>query len=296
MLIEIEAILIFGAISGASLALLALGFTLIYGVAEVVNFGHGSLFMFGAYLFFFFGPGGFLQLDLLWASILAIVIVAAISVIFYRLTIHPIIGDVIAGLVVTIAAALVFERLILLIFGPMKQYIPTFVPGFTVIAGVKVTYSQLLSFGISLLLFLSLWIFIRTVKIGKAMRAVAQDREVAMLMGINTNRVYMITMAISGALAATAGILITGSTTGEAAAYMWLRPLVVSFAVVVLGGLGSIKGTLVGAFIISYAETIFVSLDPSFSYLRSVVGLTIMVIILLVRPKGLFGKRIELEE
>ena len=107
-MIDIVSVLILGAISGASLALLALGFTLIYGVAEVVNFGHGSLFMFAAYLFFAFGPGGLFQLDLLLASILAIICVAIISVIFYRLTIHPVLGDPIAGLVTTVAAALIF--------------------------------------------------------------------------------------------------------------------------------------------------------------------------------------------
>ena len=128
------------------------------------------------------------------------------------------------------------------------------------------------------------------------MRAVAQDREMGMLMGINTPRLHMLTMGISALIAALAGILITASTTAMAYPQMWSQPLYMSFAIVILGGLGSIKGTLLGAFIVGFTENIFVFLIPGGSFLQGAVALAIMVLVILFRPKGLFGKRIELEE
>ena len=127
------------------------------------------------------------------------------------------------------------------------------------------------------------------------MRALAQDREVAMLMGINTERIYMLTMGISSLLAGLAGILILGSNMEAAHPYIWQRPLVLSFAIVILGGLGSIKGSLLGAFIIGYTENAVITFVPQGGMITSAAYLVIMVVVLLLRPKGLFGKRIEFE-
>lgn len=297
----IEAIIIFGAIAGGMLALLALGFTLIYGVTDVVNMAHGALFMLGAYTFwaltgFARMPFEPIQLDLRLALILAVIFVGIAGSIIYRLTIHPVIDDMVASLVVTVGVALIVQQLIIDRFGSYRWPIASFTSGFATILGVKVTYSRLLAFVVSLALFAGLWIFITKTKIGTAMRAVSQDREVAMLMGINTERLCMLTMAISSSLAGIAGILITASTTGMAFPQMWMEPLYMSFAIVILGGLGSIKGTLVGAFIVGYAGETFARLAPEVGFLRGGVALAVMVLVLLLRPKGLFGKRIELEE
>ncbi len=127
------------------------------------------------------------------------------------------------------------------------------------------------------------------------MRAAAQDREAAMLMGVNTMKLYMLTMAISASLAAIAGVLITASTTRVAYQLMWFHPLALSFAIVILGGLGSIKGTFIGAFIVGYAEISVSYAVPTGDYLRGAVALAVMVLVLIFRPKGLFGKRVELE-
>lgn len=297
----IEEIIILGAISGGMLALLALGFTLIYGVAEIVNMAHGALFMLGAYtLWALTGsarmPFEPIQLDLRLAFILAVIFVGVLGSIIYRLAIHPIIDDVVAALVVTVGVALIVQQLIIDRFGSYRWPVASFTSGFVTILGVKATYSRLLAFLVSLALFAGLWIFIKKTRIGNAMRAIAQDREVAMLMGINTERLCILTMAISSSLAAIAGILITGSTGGMAFPQMWMEPLYMSFAIVILGGLGSIKGTLVGAFIVAYAGETFVHLAPEIGFLRGAVALAVMVIVLILRPKGLFGKRIELEE
>jgi branched-chain amino acid transport system permease protein len=292
----IEQILIYGAISGAVYALLAVGFTLIFGVAGIVNLAHGSFFMLGAYIFAVLVPISLSQLGLLPALILSTISVAVISIIFYKLTIRPVIDQEIAVMVVTVSVALIFQQLILQIFSAANLPVPSFFEGSVPILGVTVTYTRVSALVVSLVLFASLWIFITKSKIGAAMRAVSQDREAAMLMGINTERLYMLTMAISASLAALAGIFIAASTTGVASSWMWLQPLAMSFAIVILGGMGSIKGTLIGGFIVGYAEQAVAIAVPEGGAIVPVIPFAIMVLVLLLRPKGLFGKRIEIEE
>ena len=279
-----------GAILGGLYALLALGFTLIYGVSGVVNLAHGAFFMLGAFMFYAFGP-----LGLIPSLILAVIFVSVVGSIAYRLTIHPIVGDDVAVMVVTISLALIIQQLMLLVFG-FSVPIRPFVTGLAIIGGVRIRYETLLAFAVSLGLFFGLWIFVTKSKIGKTMRAVSQDCEAAMLMGINTERLYTLTMAISTAFATLAGIFIASALLGgQATPHMWLHPLFTSFAVVILGGLGSIKGTLIGSFIIAYAENSVANLAPQGGQIVSAVPIVLMVLIILVRPKGLFGKHIEME-
>jgi branched-chain amino acid transport system permease protein len=283
-------------------ALLALGFTLIYGVSGVVNLAHGSFYMLGAYMFYVFGtfapklpPILSLILSVVFL-ILSVVFVGFVSSIIYRLTIHPVLGDDVGVMVVTVCLALIFQQLMLLVFGPPNVPVSPLVKGSVPIWGLTVTYARILAFSVSLVLFAGLWVFIGKSKIGKAMRALSQDREVAMLMGINTERLYMLAMAISSMLAGLAGIFISGSTTGVAGAWIWMYPLALSFSIVILGGLGSIKGSLIGGFIIGYAEQTVAILAPEGGQIVSIVPFTVMVLVLLLRPKGLFGKRIEMED
>jgi branched-chain amino acid transport system permease protein len=294
----IEDILINGAMTSGTLALLALGFTLIYGVADVVNMSHGALYMLGAYLFFVFTT--IFPIDLLLAFVLAVVLTGIIGATIYRLAIHPVVDDLLASLVITVGVTIIIQELTIISFGSYRRPVPSFAQGFLTLAGVKVPNATFLAFVVSLILFGGLWTFLAKVKIGKAMRAVAQDHEVAMLMGINTERLYMLTMGISATLAALAGVLITASTTRLAYPHMWDTPLYLSFSIVILGGLGSVKGTLVGALIVGYAEEIFVTLSslylPGGGFLKGVVAMAIMMTVLILRPKGLFGKRIEMEE
>jgi branched-chain amino acid transport system permease protein len=302
----IEEILVYGAISGGMYALLALGFTLIYGVSGVVNLAHGSFFMVGTYLFYVFSVGGFFSLipltllDPTWgpvaALILAIAFTGVISAALYRIIIHPVLGDEIGVMVVTVSLALIIQQLILMIFGPPNLRISPLVTGSQQIWGLGVTNMRLLAFGVSLIFFIVLWIFTNKSKVGNAMRAISQDREAAMLMGINTERLYMLTMALSAMLAAAAGVFITASITEYAAPWIWLHPLALSFSIVILGGLGSIKGSLLGGFIVGYAEQAVAIGVPEGGSIISIVPFTVMVVVLLLRPKGLFGKRIEMEE
>jgi branched-chain amino acid transport system permease protein len=298
-----ESILIYGAMTSGTLALLALGFTLIYGVAEVVNMAHGALYMTGTYIFWLLTAPTLaglmikvepIQLSLPIALIIALIISGIIGAIVYRLTIHPILEDILAVLIVTVGVSELIQSVTAIQFTGGRRSIPYLISGGTTILGVTVTYSKLLSFVVSLIIFAGLLIFIRKTKIGTAMRAVAQDREVAMLMGVNNERLNMLTMGIASALAAIAGVLTT--TEGFADPYMWTTPLYMAFAIVIVGGIGSIKGTLIGAFIIGYAGEIFVSVAGQVGFLRDAVALAIMVLVILLRPRGLFGRRVEMEE
>lgn len=292
----IEAILIYGAITSGILALLAVGYTLIYGVAEITNMAHGALFMFGTYIFWFLTappPSGTIEMHIIPAFIIAAISAAIVGSIIYRIAIHPVVEDVLAVLIITIGVSMMSQGLTAIQFGSARRSVVALAPGVENVFGVVVTYSRLLSFAVSLILFAALWIFVTKSKMGSAMRAVAQDREVAMLMGINTERLYMLTMGIASAMAAVAGIVTTAE--GFAEPYMWSTPLYMSFAIVILGGIGSIKGTLIGAFIVGYASETFVRLAPEVGFLRGAVALGVMVLVIILRPKGLFGRRIEME-
>lgn len=301
-LTNIKKLVILGSISGAVFALLALGFTLIYGVADIVNMAHGAFYMLGVYTFFvFLSSFGYFSTNrspflLLTSLILAAVFIGFVGLIIYRLLIHPIIEDTLSVLVVTVGTTLVLQQIVHLFFGERNKPVPSLLPGIIRPFGVTVTYHELISLVLSLSLIAFLWIFITRSKIGGAMRAAAQDRDVAMLMGINTERLYMLTMAISASLAATAGILLSGRANVVSPDLReWTYPLVMSFAIVILGGLGSIKGSLVGAFIIGYAEISVLIFFPGGSFIKGAAALVIMVVILLIRPKGIFGKRVEAE-
>lgn len=305
---KIGTIAVYGAIASGAYALLAVGFTLIYGVTDVINMGYGALVMLGTYFFFLLGPfalqtefGSFApHLGIFPALILAVILVAIIGTIIYRLAIHPVVEDPLAPIVTTIGVAVIIQQLALLYFKADYRLIRFYekiadMPPPIQILGTAVPYARFWAFIVSLVLFAGLWMFVTKTKIGRAMRAVAQDREVAMLMGVNTERIYMLTMALSSSLAALAGIFIQASLDGAVHPYVWTNPLIMSFAVVILGGLGSIKGGLLGAFVIGYSERAVTILVPQGGFLVSATYLGIMVLVLLLRPKGLFGKRIELE-
>ena len=289
----LEDLLINGATTGAVYALLALGFTLIYGVAKILNLSHGAFYMLGAYIFY--ASLDFLQLETFPALILAVIFVAFIGAIVYGLLIRPIIESELNVMVVTLGAAMVFQYMVILLFGSTHKTVPYLIPQLPLveILGVSVRTQKIVALAVSLSLIVVLWIFISKSKIGGAMRAMAQDREVATLMGINTERLFVLTLVISASLAAIAGVLVTPLSV--ASPDMWMFPLIISFSVVILGGLGSIKGSLVGAFILAYSEESVVFLAQGEEHLRGAFSLLIMVLVLLLRPSGLFGKRVEME-
>src|SRR5438477_4496129 len=284
-------ILVTGVVNGGVYALLAVGFSLIFGVARIVNIAHTAFYMLAAYCFYaLLVKGG---LGFAAAAAISVVAVTLLSVLCYRLVIEPVREHESAVLIATIALALIFQELMLYSFGGHFLGIPSTLEGMVRFLGVSIPYQRLLILLVAAVMLALVWFFLYHTRLGLAVRATANDPEVANLMGMNVNRVAMATVAISVALAAVAGVVVAPVFVVDP--FMWLAPLVTMLAIVVLGGLGSLKGSLVGALIIGYVEAITVFVLPAGAYLKGAVALLIMVAVLLARPEGLFGAAFEEE-
>jgi branched-chain amino acid transport system permease protein len=281
----LQDILVTGLVNGGVYALLAIGFSLIFGVARIVNIAHTAFYMLAAYCFYaLLTQTG---LGYLLSGVISVTAVTLFSVLCYRLVIEPVREHDSAVLIATIALALIFQELMLFSFGGNYLGIPSTIEGGVRVMGVSIPYQRLLILVVAAVMLLAVWLILYRTRLGLAIRATANDLEVASLMGMNVNRVAMATVAISVALAAIAGVVVAPVFVVDP--FMWLAPLVTMLAIVVLGGLGSLKGSLIGALIIGYVEAITVFAVPAGAYLKGAVALLIMVIVLLVRPEGLFG-------
>jgi branched-chain amino acid transport system permease protein len=278
-------------VNGGVYALLAIGFSLIFGVARIVNIAHTAFYMLAAYCFYaLLTKTG---LGLVVSAVVAVVAVTLVSVVCYRLVIEPVREHQSAVLIATIALALVFQELMLYTFGGHFLGIPSTLEGSLRFLGVGIPYQRLLILVVAAIMLALVWFTLYRTRLGLAIRATANDLEVANLMGMNVSRVAMATVAISVALASVAGVVVAPVYVVDP--FMWLAPLVTMLAIVVLGGLGSLKGSLIGALIIGYVEAITVFALPAGAYLKGAVALLIMVVVLLVRPEGLFGVAFEEE-
>jgi branched-chain amino acid transport system permease protein len=287
----LQDILVTGLINGGVYALLAIGFSLIFGVARIVNIAHTAFYMLGAYCFYALMVK--LGLGYPLSGILAVSAVTAFSLLCYRLVIQPVREHEAAVLIATIALALIFQELMLFSFGGHYLGIPSTLEGAVRLAGVSIPYQRLLILVVAAAMLIGVWFLLYRTRLGLAIRATANDLEVANLMGMNVQRVAMATVGISVALAAVAGVVVAPVFVVDP--FMWLAPLVTMLAIVVLGGLGSLKGSLIGALIIGYVEAITVFALPGGAYLKGAVALLIMVVVLLARPEGLFGVAFEEE-
>jgi branched-chain amino acid transport system permease protein len=284
-------ILTSGLISGSVYALLAIGFCLIFGVARIVNIAHTAFYMVAAYCIYF--ASSRLGLHPFWGMLGGIILVTLLGLAVYKLFIDPIREHEGAVLIGTIALAMAFQEIMLLLFTGDYLSVPALIKGYFTILGVKVFYQQSLTFGSVLLILGALWFLLAKTKLGLAIRSTAQDREVANLMGMHESRVAMITMGISVGLAAFTGAMVVPLTIVNP--HMWMHPLIMTMAVVVLGGMGSVKGSFVGAYVLGFAEALVVFIAPKGAFLKGSVALSIMILVLLIRPEGLFGVRFEEE-
>ncbi|MGZ5131057.1 MAG: branched-chain amino acid ABC transporter permease [Caldimonas sp.] len=278
-------ILIVGAVSSAIYAMLAVGFTLIFGVARVLNLAHGSFYALGAYGAYFFTSH--LKLPLLPAALLSVAVVAAFGIVVERVFIRPMRKSQLAVLMITLAVALVIEQGLFLTFGSEYRNVPAFVDKKFTIGGVDVGGARLLALGVGAVLIGALWLFIQRTRLGSAILAISQDPVAAQYMGIPSDRIFAIVMGISAALAAAAGVLAGPFLTVQPT--MWLLPIVKAFAIVVVGGLGSIPGSILAALMLGYAETIVAyAISSEWTEIVSVLATLTMLIL---RPAGIFGRR-----
>ena len=284
-------IIISGLINGSVYALLAIGFSLIYGAARIVNLAHTAFYMVASYCIYFATHK--MGVHPVLAMLAAIILVTLIGLICYKLFINPIREHEAAVLIATIAMAMAMQEIMLLIFTGDYLSVPSLIGGYLKIFGVKIAYQQLLTFGVALLILAGVWALLKKTRVGLAIRSTAQDREVANLMGMNESRVAMITMGVSVGLAAFAGAVVVPLTVVNP--HMWMHPLIFMLAIVVLGGLGSLKGSFAGAYILGFTEASVVFLIPLGAFLKGSVALSVMILVLLIRPEGLFGVAFEEE-
>lgn len=278
-------ILIYGAVTSAIYAMLAVGFTLIFGVARVLNLAHGSFYALGAYSAYVLTSVS--HLPLLPAAVLSVLLVAAFGIAFERVLVRPLRSSQIAVLMITLATSLVVEQVLFLTFGSEYRNVPSFASGKIALLGVDISGQRLLTLAVSVVALATLWLFIQRTRLGAAILAVSQDPEAAQYMGIPADRVFGIVMGISAALAALAGVLAAPFLTVQPG--MGLLPMVKAFAIVIVGGLGSIPGSILGALLLGYSETI-VAYTASTSW-TELVSLVAVLLTLVLRPAGLFGKR-----
>lgn len=279
-------IVIFGAIWGAIYTILALGFSLIFGVARILNLAYGAMYMVASYLIYSLVSG--LGLAAVSAWLLAVAATCLAGMVLYRVFIFPLRASLGRVLIVTAGIAIFLQELAVLTFSTEPRYVPTVLPGSVALWGVRITHQQLLTVAVAGVLVALLHVVLVRTRLGRELRAVAQDTEMAALMGIPVERTYLVAMALSTALAAAAGALVGPFLTVNPE--MGWSPLLVAFTIVVLGGLGSLWGTIAAAFIVAYAEMLTAFLiSPQ---LRDAATFAIMILTLVFRPHGLFGKGI----
>lgn len=284
-------ILVNGLVAGGIYAVLAVGFSLIFGVARIVNMAHTAFYMLTAY--FIFVGTTMLNIPLVASLLIAIGLITIIGLICFKLFFDRVKQHETTVMIISVALAMLFQEILFLVFGGHYTGIPPIAKGFVDIASIRVSYQHIFAIVTTGLILLGLWLLLSKTGLGKAIRAVSQDREIANLMGINVNQIFLIVMGISVALAGLAGAVI--APIYMVSPLMWIQPLTIVLASVVLGGLGSVGGCVVGALILGYTEIIVTFLVPGGASLRGAVSMSIMVVVLLVRPEGLFGVAFEEE-
>lgn len=289
--------LINGLAFGSILALIALGYTMVYGILRFINFAHGDVFMVGAFAGFYLAPhvAAFVPMPSILGGLIvmagSMAICAVLGILIERIAYRPLRRSAkLAVLITSIGVSLFLEYAGQFIFGAAPKRFPPLIPVYSVgkVAGLSITSNQIIVLGVTLVLLALLRFIVLKTKIGMAMRALSFNPEAASLMGVNTDIVISFTFGLGSALAAAGGILF-------AVLYpaidplMGIMPGLKAFCAAVLGGIGNIPGAALGGVIIGTVE-IFVA-GSKYSTYRDAIAFAILILILLVKPSGLLGKK-----
>ena len=277
-------IIIQGLLLSGLYALIAVGFTLIFSVGRVLDLAYGAYLMIGGYVYFLLSQQ--LGLPAIVGVLSAGIVGCLAGLLKYQLLVRPLKGDHVAIEISTLILAVVIQAGIVLLFGDSAKVLLPIIPGVVNIAGASVTYNILAATIASWAILIALFLFIRRSHVGRAMQAVSMDKKGAAISGVNPDFVNMITWGISGTLGAIAGVFFASYT--QLSPSMWVAPLIIAVAVVIVGGIGSIIGTLIVAHIIGFMEIITVAwIAPE---LRGVFTMLLIIGVLVIRPQGLFGR------
>ncbi|AGF59481.1 MULTISPECIES: branched-chain amino acid ABC transporter permease [Clostridium] len=273
---------------GSVYALLALGYTMVYGIIQLINFAHGEIYMIGAFSGFYCAST--LKLPLIPTLLVAMAVSALAGIIIEKVAYKPLRNSPrIALLITAIGVSLFLQNAMRLLVGSNPKPFPDLINAGSInIGAIQIDMKTILMFGVSALLVVLLQFIVYKTKVGKAMRASSQDMEAASLMGINVDNTISLTFAIGSALAGIAGVLVAISYP-SITPYMGAMPGLKAFVAAVLGGIGSIPGALVGGLAIGLLET-FSKAYISTNFSDAIV-FAILIIILLIKPSGLLGKK-----
>ncbi|MCD7743958.1 MAG: branched-chain amino acid ABC transporter permease [Lachnospiraceae bacterium] len=284
--------LINGLNQGAIYALIALGYTMVYGILRMINFAHGDFIMVGSYTLFYTVPLMVNHGMPAWLAVfVAIVVCVIVGVLVESIAYKPVRNSgSISALITALAMSLFLENLAMVLFGGNPKTIAKiFDLPLIDILGAKIQVKYLLTLGIGLVIMVAMTLFVRVTKIGKAMRAVPQDREAATIVGINVDRIITITFAIGSALAAVAALMYC-STYPRATTDMGTMMGIKAFIAAVLGGIGIIPGAMLGGILIGLIE-IFVKVYLAPGWYEAITY-AILIVVLLIKPSGILGRNV----
>ena len=281
--------LINGVSLGSIYALIALGYTMIYGIIKLINFAHGDIYMVGAYLGFYAVTLG---IPVVPAILISMAVTSLLGIAVERFAYRPLRhAPRISVLITAIGVSFLLEYVMMALVSPTPRTFPATISDVSwTFEGLVISGQQLLIMGVTFVLMVILTYIVRATKIGKAMRAASYDTEAAQLMGINANRIISITFAIGSALAAVAGVLI-GIYYNSIDPLMGLMPGIKAFVAAVFGGIGILPGAVVGGIVLGIVEA-FIS-GFGFSMFRDAAAFAILILVLLIRPAGIFGKNVK---
>ena len=278
--------LVNGLSSGGIYAMIALGYTMVYGIAKMLNFAHGDIIMVGGYTIFAFMAFKNPILAILMAIVVCVVLGVTVEKVAYK----PLRGaSPLAVLITAIGISYLLQSLSQIAFGSAPKIVTVYDFGAVTLFGVNVQVADLVTLGVTLAVMVVLTLFVKCTRLGRAMIAVSEDKGAAQLMGINVNGIITITFAIGSALAALAGLfyLFKSPTVSNT---MGAMPGIKAFTAAVIGGIGSIPGAMLGGVLLGFVETICGRIQAVAAY-TDAIEFAILILILLVRPTGFLGKK-----
>ena len=278
--------LINGLSLGGIYAMIALGYTMVYGIAKMLNFAHGDVIMVGGYIIFVFMA----TKNPILAIVMAIVGCVLLGITIEKIAYKPLRGaSPLAVLITAIGVSYLLQSLSQMIFGSAPKMVVVYEFGSVNLFGVNVQVASLVTLGVTLVVMTALTLFVKYTRLGRAMIAVSEDKGAAQLMGINVNGIITITFAIGSALAALAGLfyLLKAPTVSNT---MGAMPGIKAFTAAVIGGIGSIPGAMLGGILLGIVEAVSYKIAAIAPY-TDAIEFSILILILLVRPTGFLGKK-----
>jgi branched-chain amino acid transport system permease protein len=280
-----------GIILGSMYALIAIGFSLIYGIVRLINFAHGDIVTIGA--FAMLASVAAIGAPFPVSILIVLAVGAGVGVLIERVAFRPMRGaPQVTGFIASLAVAIIIENVGIMTLSaqPRNFIVPAYLGAFIRLGSLQIRAIDLAIVLLAIVLMIALAAFVRFTKAGMAMRATAENYQVARLMGINIDRMIMLAFAIGSALAAVAGLM-WGSKYSQISPLMGLIPGLKAFVAAVIGGVGSISGAMLGGYVLGLAEVLFVGLlPPEYSGYRNVFVFSTLIVILLVMPNGLLGR------